>query len=46
MAKARGKNAHVRFQRADKPGVTETRLWSSYETVRVIRRASPEEGKP
>jgi len=22
-----GKNAHVRVQRVDKPGVTETRLW-------------------
>jgi hypothetical protein len=37
-----GKNAHVRVQRLDKPGVRETRLWGSYEKVRVIRRASAE----
>lgn len=40
-----GKNAHVRVQRADKPGVTEKRLWGSYEKVRVIRRSPAEEGK-
>src|SRR5437660_9511746 len=43
---AGGKNSHVRVQRVDKPGVTETRLWGSYEKVTVIRRASAEEGKP
>jgi len=43
---AGGKNSHVRVQRVDKPGVTETRLWGSYEKVAVIRRASAEEGKP
>ena len=32
-------------QRVDKPGVTETRLWGSYEKVTVIRRAAAEEGK-
>ena len=42
---AGGKNSHVRVQRVDKPGVTETRLWGSYEKVTVIRRASTEEGK-
>jgi hypothetical protein len=40
-----GKNSHVRVQRVDTPGVTETRLWGSYEKVTVIRRASAEEGK-
>jgi|SRR5215468_8965887 len=42
---AGGKNAHVRVQRVDKPGVTEARMWGSYEKVMVIRRASAEEGK-
>ena len=28
-----GKNAHVSVQRVDKPGVTETRPWGSYEKV-------------
>ena len=42
---AGGKNTHVRVQRAYKPGVTETRLWGSYEKVTVIRRATAEEGK-
>jgi hypothetical protein len=42
---AGGKNSHVGVQRVDKPGVTETRLWGSYEKVTVIRRASAEEGK-
>jgi hypothetical protein len=42
---AGGKNSHVRVQRVDQPGVTETRLWGSYEKVTVIRRASAEEGK-
>jgi len=40
-----GKNSHVRVQRVDKPGVTEARLWGSYEKVTVIRRATAEEGK-
>ena len=40
---AGGKNSHVRVQRVDKPGVTETRLWGSYEKVTVIRRATAEE---
>ena len=30
---AGGKTSHVRVQRVDKPGVTETRLWGSYEKV-------------
>ncbi len=42
---AGGKTSHVRVQRVDKPGVTETRLRGSYEKVMVIRRASAEEGK-
>ncbi len=42
---AGGKTSHVRVQRVDKPGVTETRLWDSYEKVMVRRRASAEEGK-
>jgi hypothetical protein len=42
---ASGKNSHVRVQRVDKPGVTETRMCGSYEKVTVIRRASAEEGK-
>jgi hypothetical protein len=37
---AGGKNSHVRVQRVDNPGVTETRLWGSYEKVTVIRRAN------
>ncbi len=32
-----GKNAHVRVQRADKPGVTETKMWGAYEKVNVRR---------
>lgn len=42
---AGGKNSHVRVQRVDKPGATETRLWGSYEKVTVIRRATSGEGK-
>ena len=37
---AGGKTSHVRVQRVDNPGVTETRLWGSYEKVTVIRRAT------
>src|SRR5262249_49065823 len=33
---AGGKNSHVRVQRVDKPGVTETRQWGSYEKITVI----------
>jgi hypothetical protein len=36
---AGGKNSHARVQRVDKPGVTETRVWGSYEKITVIRRA-------
>jgi hypothetical protein len=32
-----GKNANVRVQRADKPGVTETKMWGAYEKVSVKR---------
>jgi hypothetical protein len=39
---AGGKNSHVRVQRVEKPGATETRLWGSYEKVTVIRRATTE----
>jgi len=31
----RGKNAHVRVQRVNQPGVTEIKLWGSYEKVSV-----------
>jgi hypothetical protein len=36
---AGGKSTSVRVQRPDKPDVTETRMWGSYEKVSV-RRAS------
>ena len=39
-----GKKTEARVQRADKPGLTETRTWGSYEKVTVIRRAT-DEGK-
>ena len=39
-----GKNAHVRVQRANQPGVTETKMWGAYEKVSVKRRTA-EEGK-
>jgi len=42
---AGGKTSHVRVQRMDKPGVTETRQWGSYEKVTVIRRATAGERK-
>jgi hypothetical protein len=32
-----GKNAHVRVQRANQPGVTETKMCGAYEKVRVRR---------
>jgi hypothetical protein len=38
-------NSHVRVQRVNQPGVTETRLRGSYEKVTVIRPATTEEGK-
>jgi len=34
---AGGKNTHVRVQRVNQPGVTEVRLWGSYEKVSVKR---------
>jgi hypothetical protein len=34
---AGGKNAHVRVQRVNQPGVTEVKLWGSYERVSVKR---------
>jgi hypothetical protein len=34
---AGGKTSHVRVQRVDQPGVTETRRWGSYEKVSVRR---------
>jgi hypothetical protein len=40
-----GKKTEVRVQRADKPGLTETRTWSSYDKVTVMRRVTKEEGK-
>ena len=40
---AGGKNSHVRVQRVDKPGVTEARLWGSYEKV-AVRRGGGAEG--
>jgi len=36
---AGGKNTTVRIQRVEKPGVTDTRLWGSYEKVGVRRAA-------
>src|SRR5215468_9621137 len=33
-----GKKTDARVQRADQPGLTETRTWGSYEKVTVIRR--------
>jgi hypothetical protein len=41
---AGGKTSHIRVQRVDKPGVTETRQWGSYEKITVIRRTTAEEG--
>ncbi len=38
-----GKNTHARVQRVNQPGVTEIKLWGSYERVSV-RRAT-EEGR-
>jgi hypothetical protein len=32
-----GKNAHVRVQRTNQPGVTETKMWGAYEKVAVRR---------
>src|SRR5438876_10527373 len=32
-----GKNAHVRVQRVENPGVKETKMWGAYEKVRVRR---------
>ena len=34
---AGGKNTHVRVQRVNQPGVTEVKLWGSYEKVSVRR---------
>jgi hypothetical protein len=34
---AGGKSTSVRVQRVDKPGVTETRMWGSYEKISVKR---------
>jgi len=34
---AGGNNAHVRVQRANQPGVTETRRWGAYEKLSVKR---------
>jgi hypothetical protein len=34
---AGGKNTHVRVQRVNQPGVTEVKLWGSYEKVSVTR---------
>ncbi len=39
---AGGKNAHVRLQRVDKPGVTEIRTWGAHERVSVKRTISKE----
>jgi hypothetical protein len=43
---AGGKTTHVRVQRVNQPGVTEVKLWGSYEKVTVIRRPTTEEGRP
>jgi hypothetical protein len=42
---AGGKNSHVRVQRVDSAGTTETRLWGSYEKVTGIRKTTTDEGK-
>jgi hypothetical protein len=42
---AGGKNTHVRVPRLNRPGVTEVKLWGSYQKVTVMRRATTEEGK-
>ena len=34
---AGGKNTHARVQRVNQPGVTEVKLWGSYEKVSVRR---------
>jgi hypothetical protein len=34
---AGGKNTHARVQRVNQPGVTEVKLWGSYEKVSVLR---------
>ena len=41
---AGGKNAHVRLQRVNQPGVTEIRTWGAHEKVSV-KRGSTEEDK-
>jgi hypothetical protein len=41
---AGGKNAQVRLQRVNQPGVTDIRTWGAHEKVSV-KRASAEEGK-
>ena len=33
-----GKKTEARVPRADKPGLTETRAWGSYEKITAIRR--------
>jgi hypothetical protein len=38
-----GKNAHIRVQRVDQPGVTEVTMWGAYEKVSVKR--ATREGK-
>src|SRR6266550_832448 len=38
---AGGKNAHVRVQRVNQPGVTEIRTWGAHERVSVTRTTSP-----
>jgi hypothetical protein len=40
-----GKKTEVRVQRAEKPGLTETRTWGSYEKITVMRRPVAGEGK-
>jgi hypothetical protein len=41
---AGGKNAQVRLQRVDKPGVTEIRSWGAHERVSVKRARATERG--
>jgi hypothetical protein len=40
---AGGKSTSVRIQRPEKPGVTETRMWGSYEKVNVRRVSTKKE---
>lgn len=40
---AGGKNAHVRLQRVNQPGVTDIRTWGAHEKVSVKRTTGEED---